>query len=129
MHVAASLGDLATLIWYEHSGHCAYDQIDDWMEVASQWLFGAFGFEDESEPAPLAATSFAPPEASTQVEPPFSTPPPPIAPAVLSTASPPAAPAAEDVVISVDPAARPSLEERTREQQVAPRVIPDDESD
>ncbi len=129
MHVAASLGDLATMIWYEHSGHCAYDQIDDWMEVASQWLYGAFGFEDESEPAPLSPTSVASTESSTQVEPPFSTPPPPIAPAVLSTAPPATAPAEEDVVISVDPAARPSLEERMRDQQVIPRVVPDDDSD
>ncbi len=102
MHVAASLGDLATLIWYEQSGHCAYDQIDDWMEVAAQWLFGAFGFEEESEPAPASAEK--PVEASTQVESPFSTPPPPIAPAVLSTAPPPSAPAEEDVLIRVDPA-------------------------
>ncbi len=88
LHVAASLGDLATLIWYEQDGHCAYGQIDDWMEVAAQWLFGAFGFEIVDETP-------EPPAPSTQVEP----------------AQPEASPSgmvAEDVVIRVDPAARPS---------------------
>lgn len=102
MHVAASLGDLATLVWYEQSGHCAYDQIDDWMEVAAQWLFGAFGFE-EPEPEPVAPPAPAP--ASTQVDYPFSTPPPPVGPALLADAPPPSEPREEDVVISVDPAA------------------------
>jgi hypothetical protein len=125
MHVAASLGDLATLIWYEQSGHCAYDQIDDWMEVAAQWLFGAFGLEDEPEPAPAPVP--APIQASTQVESPFSTPPPPIAPAVLSSAGPPKPPEEEDVVISVDPAARPSLDSPKRDEPVAPRESKDDE--
>jgi pimeloyl-ACP methyl ester carboxylesterase len=125
MHVAASLGDLATLIWYEQSGHCAYDQIDVWMEVAAQWLFGAFGLEDEPEPAPAPVP--APSQASTQVESPFSTPPPPIAPAVLSSAGPPKPPEEEDVVISVDPAARPSLDPPKRDEPVAPREPRDDE--
>jgi len=106
MHVAASLGDLATLIWYEQSGHCAYDQIDDWMEVASQWLFGAFGFEEEPDPTPVVAPmpAAAPPE-STQVEPPFAmTPrdqlgPAPLSPSAAGSNEP------QDVVISVDPAA------------------------
>lgn len=89
MHVASSLGDLATMVWYEHSGHCAYDQIDDWMAVAAQWLFGAFGFESE-EPAPAQ---------STQVET-IASPSP--GPKPFESAAP-----AEDVVISVDPAARP----------------------
>jgi hypothetical protein len=87
MHVAASLGDLATLIWYEQSGHCAYDQIDDWMEVAAQWLFGAFGIE----PVEHA------PDRSTQVDAVYSP-----APAPRTTAPPVPA---EDVVISVDAAA------------------------
>lgn len=99
MHVASSLGDLATLIWYEQSGHCAYDQIDDWMEVAAQWLFGAFGIEGIDD-APS-------PKPSTQVDAAY-TPPPPVA----------AAPA-EDVVISVDPAAV---------RRDAPAEAPDDES-
>lgn len=95
LHVAANLGDLATLIWYEQSGHCVYDQIADWMDVAAQWLFGAFGFE-------LVDTESAP---STQVESPSS----PIdTPAAYHRA-------AEDVVISVDPAARP---DRTPEPAV-----------
>ena len=102
MHVAASLGDLATLIWYEQSGHCAYDQIDDWMDVAAQWLFGAFGIETGEEPSPQ----------STQVEPPA--PPAPIAPAT------PSMPPAEDVVISVDPAA-------IRRAELADHTVPDDD--
>ena len=64
----------------------AYDQIDDWMEVAAQWLFGAFGFE-EPEPEPVAPP--APTPASTQVDYPFSTPPPPVGPALLADAPPP----------------------------------------
>ncbi len=101
MHVAASLGDLATLIWYEQSAHCAYDQIDDWMDIAAQWLFGAFGFEDlDSEPAAPAA----PAPQSTQVDAP-SAPPAPAASAVPRAVAPTMASAEEDVVISVDPAA------------------------
>lgn len=87
MHVAASLGDLATLIWYEESGHCAYDQIDDWMEISAQWLFGAFDIVAEELPAPP----------STQVEPA------PRQEQRVVEAAP--ATVAEDVVISVDPAA------------------------
>ena len=105
MHVAASLGDLATMIWYEQSGHCAYDQIDDWMDVAAQWLFGAFGIETGEEPSPQ----------STQVEPPA--PPAPIAPAT------PSMPPAEDVVISVDPAAV------RRDDPIDPEDDAPDESD
>jgi pimeloyl-ACP methyl ester carboxylesterase len=92
MHVAASLGDLATLIWYEHSGHCAYDQVDDWMDVAAQWLFGAFGIEPE-ETAPTVVPS-------TQVEPQV-----PPAPAIREPAIPAADAPGEDVVLSVDAAA------------------------
>jgi hypothetical protein len=127
MHVAASLGDLATLIWYEESGHCAYDQIDDWMEVAAQWLFGAFGFE-EPESEPVAPTP--PAQASTQVDYPFSTPPAPVAPAALADAPPPTAPAEEDVVISVDPAAiRSDLSEPTpqRAEDLEPKAEDDED--
>jgi pimeloyl-ACP methyl ester carboxylesterase len=99
MHVAASLGDLATLIWYEHSGHCAYEQIDDWMEVAAQWLFGAFGIEAVENP----------PTKSTQVDAVYSPPPPPVP--------------AEDVVISVDPAAV------RRDDPIDPEDDAPDESD
>jgi hypothetical protein len=53
------------------------------MDVAAQWLFGAF----EIEPVEHASGR------STQVDAVYSPPPPPVA--------------AEDVVISVDPAARP----------------------
>jgi len=129
MHVAASLGDLATMIWYEQSGHCAYDQVDDWMEVAAQWLAGAFGFEEELQPAPQSAMPSAPREESTQVESPFSTPPPPIAPAVLSTDPAPRTPAEEDVVISVDPAARPPRSDLEPAKPIVPRSSPDDEGD
>lgn len=129
MHVAASLGDLATMIWYEHSGHCAYDQIDDWMEVAAQWLLGAFGFEEDAEPATLSAAPVVLPEASTQVEPPFSTPPPPIPPAALADAPPPASRAEEDVVISVDPAARPAGIALDREKPAPPPSTPDEDSE
>jgi pimeloyl-ACP methyl ester carboxylesterase len=94
MHVAASLGDLATMIWYDQSGHCAYDQIDDWMDIAAQWLFGAFGIEFDEAPAP-----------STQVEYVISPAPKP------QTSAP--APPDEDVVLSFDPAARP---ERSADQ-------------
>jgi len=109
MHVAASLGDLATMIWYEQSGHCAYDQIDDWMEVAAQWLFGAFGFEIEEE-------SYPP---STQVD-------------VASGFGPKTddrqpAHQTEDVVISVDPAARP--ERPASPERDAPPVKPPEADD
>lgn len=88
MHVASGLGDLATLIWYEQSGHCAYDQIDDWMDVAAQWLFGAFGFEqidDDSMPSTQVDSTSTAPEGTEGIR-----------------------AEAEDVVISVDPAARPN---------------------
>jgi len=108
MHVASSLGDLATMIWYEQSGHCAYDQIDDWMDVAAQWLFGAFGIESVEEES-IAPVPPAPLQ-STQVEPPIDT-----AEPLIPTPAPRATPVvpapiaqiaeAEDVVISVDPAA------------------------
>ena len=107
MHVAARLGDLATLIWYEHSGHCAYDQIDDWMEVAAQWLFGAFGFEAIADsPAP-----------STQVD----TPPAAAAPAGTGQI------AAEDVVLRVDPAARPPQTAETPSDDPVTRTPDDDD--
>jgi len=126
MHVAASLGDLATMIWYEQSGHCAYDQIDDWTEVAAQWLFGAFGFEEPE--AELDSTpSAAPALPSTQVESPFAMQAPPLAPAVLSNAPPPAPPAEEDVVISVDPAAIRYTE--PAEPAVDPAIDDKDEDD
>ena len=108
MHVASSLGDLATMIWYEQSGHCAYDQIDDWMDVAAQWLFGAFGIESVEEES-IAPVPPAPLQ-STQVEVPIDT-----AEPLIPTPAPRATPVvpapiaqiaeAEDVVISVDPAA------------------------
>ena len=91
MHVAASLGDLATLIWYEQSGHCAYDQVDDWMDVAAQWLFGAFGLDAEDAPTPAPSTQVEPPGATAQVVP--------------TNLKPQTERPAEDVVISVDPAA------------------------
>lgn len=92
MHVAAALGDLATLIWYDHAGHCAYDQIDDWMDVAAQWLFGAFGIERAAQPA----------QSSTQVEPAASG---AGSPSMSHEPTPSAVADAQDVVISVDPAA------------------------
>jgi alpha-beta hydrolase superfamily lysophospholipase len=101
MHVAASLGDLATLIWYEQSSHCAYDQIEDWMEIAAQWLFGAFGLE---EPETMPAATPAPAPQSTQVDASFA-PPPADKPTIRSMVAPATASMEEDVVISVDPAA------------------------
>lgn len=126
MHVASSLGDLATLIWYEQSGHCAYDQIDDWMEVASQWLFGAFGFEEEPEPEPVALPLVAaPPAESTQVEPPFAmTPRERLAPAPMSPSAPGSV-EQQDVVISVDPAAIRRVEPHVEQQPAETDEDPD----
>lgn len=112
MHVAASLGDLATLIWYEQSAHCAYDQIPDWMDVAAQWLFGAFGFEEaiQEEPpivestqveSPVTPVAAIPVEVEVQPQSSSTPEPEPVAEAPIVAASP----VGEDVVISVDPAA------------------------
>lgn len=124
MHVASSLGDLATMVWYEQSGHCAYDQIDDWMDVAAQWLFGAFGIESvDVEEEAVTAVPPAPAQ-STQVEPPFSMAPPITAPPLIPAPIAPSSAAAEDVVISVDPAAI-----RRDEPMDAPEDTPEDGPD
>lgn len=36
--LAASLDDLATLVWYPDGGHGLYDRVDDWLGVTARWL-------------------------------------------------------------------------------------------
>lgn len=38
LHLAAAVGDLATLIWYPTGSHGLYEQIGDWTRVAAIWL-------------------------------------------------------------------------------------------
>jgi alpha-beta hydrolase superfamily lysophospholipase len=58
MQLAASAGELATLVWYEDADHCAFDRIEDWMTVTAQWLAGLFAPDDEEvEPEEIAEDS------------------------------------------------------------------------
>jgi pimeloyl-ACP methyl ester carboxylesterase len=53
MQLAASAGELATLVWYEDAGHCAFDRTEDWMTVTAPWLSGLFALDpDEIELEP-----------------------------------------------------------------------------
>jgi alpha-beta hydrolase superfamily lysophospholipase len=38
LHLAAAVGDLATLIWYPTGSHGLYEQIEDWTRVTAIWL-------------------------------------------------------------------------------------------
>jgi alpha-beta hydrolase superfamily lysophospholipase len=38
LHLAAAVGDLATLIWYPTGAHGLYELIDDWTRVTAIWL-------------------------------------------------------------------------------------------
>ena len=37
-HLAARLGPLAALVWYEQGGHCLYEQIPSWTAEAAEWI-------------------------------------------------------------------------------------------
>src|SRR4051794_39990648 len=37
LHVAASGGELATLIWYPTGSHGLYEYLDDWTDLAARW--------------------------------------------------------------------------------------------
>lgn len=37
-HLAARLGPLGTLVWYEQGGHCLYEHISSWTSEAAEWI-------------------------------------------------------------------------------------------
>lgn len=42
LHLSAAIGELATLIWYPDGTHALYEDLDDWTDVAAQWLAALF---------------------------------------------------------------------------------------
>jgi 2,6-dihydroxypseudooxynicotine hydrolase len=67
LHLASAAGDLATLVWYRRGSHGLYEFLDDWGDLASNWIASMFAtgerierpstWVDEDEaPAPAEAT-------------------------------------------------------------------------
>jgi 2,6-dihydroxypseudooxynicotine hydrolase len=65
LHLAAAVGDLATIVWYPDGMHGLYDLVDDWTSISASWLSALFRRLDET------------PVESTRVDPPAPADPPP----------------------------------------------------
>lgn len=42
LHLAAAVGELATLVWYRNGSHGLYEYLDDWTDLAAQWVGAMF---------------------------------------------------------------------------------------
>ena len=61
LHLASAAGELATLVWYRRGSHGLYEHLDDWSNIAADWIVSMF---------PAGARI---PSASTQVDEDFPT--------------------------------------------------------
>jgi pimeloyl-ACP methyl ester carboxylesterase len=42
LHLSSAAGELATLVWYRRGSHGLYEHLDDWSNLAADWIVSMF---------------------------------------------------------------------------------------